>query len=128
MRPLVIGNEEKQSIARVIEFAEKHPLTRAVMEKRMENPDFSPPGDNPNFVCDIPVGFKCVFTIEEQPVGWSRHLSVSVDDPQKMPSIPAVEMLMKEFGFKGSLKECYVYLEDNISPKAVNIIEKKETT
>lgn len=126
MRPLMFGEEQKKEVARVMEFAEKHAFSKAVMEKRMENVG-TPPGDNPEFFCLIPVGFKCVYTIEEQPFGWCRHLSVSVDNPDKMPSIPAVEMLMKEFGFRGKLKECYVYIEDKIVPKAVNIIEKKET-
>lgn len=128
MRPLLMDDEQKQKIAKVVAYAEAHPYSRPYMQERVALAGLKQdvaPGDDPNFRCEIPFGFKCVFTIEEQPVGWCRHLSVSVDNPTKVPSIPAVEMLMKEFGFKGPLKECYVYMEEDISPKAVNIIEKK---
>jgi hypothetical protein len=50
----------------------------------------------------IPVGFRAAFSVEEQPGGLVRHLSVSVDEGagQKMPNPIQVEMIAQEFGFK----------------------------
>jgi hypothetical protein len=59
------------------------------------------------------MGFKIVYSIEEHPLKdgtdtvWGRHMSVSLDKPTRVPSIEAVSLLCKEFGFK-SLQECFV--------------------
>lgn len=47
----------------------------------------------------IPFGYRAAISFEEQPAGIVRHLSVSVDTKGRVPSIPAVEMIAKEFGF-----------------------------
>lgn len=126
MRLLLISEEQRSKIAQVTAYADLHPFPKVFMREREKMQDAIPPaGANPNHVCHIPQGFRCVYTIEEQPVGWCRHLSVSVDDPEKMPSIEAIEVLILEFGFTGRLRDCYVYMEEDISPKAVNIIQKK---
>ena len=70
----------------------------------------------------IPVGFRAVYSIEEHPIGWCRHLSVSVSTKNRVPSVPAVEMIMHEFGFKGTITEqLNVWLEDT-EPKAANVL------
>jgi hypothetical protein len=49
----------------------------------------------------IPHGFRAAFSIEEQPGGLVRHLSVSVDEgaDQRMPNPMQFEMIAAEFGF-----------------------------
>jgi hypothetical protein len=47
---------------------------------------------------DIPFGFHVCFSIEEQPVGMVRHVSISVDTPGKCPSESAVAMIAEAFG------------------------------
>lgn len=121
MRPLLIDDNARQNIARLVEFADAHRLSAEEMQRRVANGGPSI-GDDPRFSCEIPFGFRVVFSIEQQPMGWCRHLSVSVDHPDRMPSIPAVKMIMEAFGYKQGLDESIVHIEDDISPKAINIL------
>lgn len=123
MRALLIDERAKAEIARVIAHAEKNKISQNELRERIEKGGPAI-GDDPNHVCYLFDGFKVVFSIEEQPFGWSRHLSISVNDPNKVPHQAAAEMIMKEFGFTEPLKECYVYIEEEISPKPINIIGK----
>jgi hypothetical protein len=122
MRPLIIDEKVREEIARICEHADENRIDFKELQARTEIPGgFSPIGDDPNFCCHIDLGFRCVFSIEEQPSGWCKHLSVSVDDVNKVPAIEAVKVLMEEFGINKSLEECYVYMEET-TPRAVNII------
>ena len=55
-----------------------------------------PPGDIPGHACTLPVGFKVVYSIENQPGGLYRHLSVSVDG-DKWPNEYAVQEIARAF-------------------------------
>lgn len=122
MRPLIIDEEAKQNIARVLAYAEKHKYTKDQMVSLM-NGIGTIPGDDPGFCCRFRVGFRAVFCIEEQPFGWSKHLSVSVDNPKKAPHEQAVRLLMQEFGISTPLEECHVWLEEG-PVSAVNVIAR----
>jgi hypothetical protein len=53
-----------------------------------------------------------------------RHMSVSVDDPSRVPNPAVVQMLMQEFGFINDMTHCLVHGEDiDNGGKAWNIIE-----
>lgn len=73
----------------------------------------------------IPNGFRAAISFEEQPAGICRHLSVSVENPTRMPSTDAVRMVAAEFGFK--LESGKVWTEE-FAPGhyAVNVIEIAE--
>ena len=131
MRALLIDDEARSSIKRVVDYAENHPFSISALKKIM-NGESNPPGNDPNYICKIQLGFKCVFTIdmasskESDDTIWVRHLSVSVEssDPEEYPPIQAVSYLMSEFGFKEELKpdsNIEVYFEKEVS--AVNILE-----
>lgn len=118
IRPLVVDDKTKSEIARVIDFATKNKYPIAVMMERMKGG--LSPGDLDWYTCFIQVGYKCVYTVEEHPMGWAHHLSVSIDAPGKCPAVQAVQFLMKEFGIETEMDKCYVYMEG----EAVNIIAK----
>ena len=121
MRALVIDNKAKEDIAKLLKFADENriskPFLMAAMRRGLSI------GENPLHCCCFKDGFKVVLSIEEQPKGWCKHLSVSVDtdQPNKLPNNKAVEYILQEFGMK-SVNESYVYIEDSIIPNAVNII------
>lgn len=124
MRPLLIDGTAQVNIAKVCEYAKSHRISNQEMKDKIASPvDHTPVGDEPGHVCYLQVGFKCVLSLEEQnpPLGWCKHLSVSVADIEKMPHIEAVKLIMREFGINKPLEECVVYIEDS-SPKAVNVI------
>jgi hypothetical protein len=111
MRALILDEKTRAAIGRVVEYARAHPYELEQIHQ-IRDGTLPPPGDNPEHCCLIPVGFRAAYTLENHPGGLHRHLSVSVDGgPGKMPSVAAVQELMKEFGFKNDLSACYVYTE-----------------
>lgn len=121
MRPLIIGQEEKDKLKILKEYAEAHPMT---MDDLLDILSGAPPvGLRPEYQCSIPFGYKVVFTIEPNSEGnLIRHLSVSVDTPGKYPHPIACQTIMDELGFvnKTSSGRCRIYEEKDI---AINIAE-----
>ena len=128
MRPLIIDFETKQKIKSVIEYAEQNRIDHFQMIE-IEAGILPPVGDNPNHCVSIFSGFRVVFSIEEHPIGWCRHFSVSVNADEKLPSIPATELLLQEFGF-GENKSIHdfdnVWLEDEYIVNVIQLIEEKD--
>jgi hypothetical protein len=106
MAMLMIDDEAKAAIAKVIAYAEAHPIAfetlraghvtdRDVLQLKDRKPGFERP-ESASVI--IPVGYRAAFSIEDQPCGLCRHLSVSVERKGMMPSIPAVELIAEAFG------------------------------
>lgn len=113
IRPLMIDNAAKVSIAALCQYAKENRIDNKELQARVAIPDgYSPVGDNENHCCDLFNGYKCVFSIEEQSVGWTKHLSISVPADNQYPNIEAVKLIMVEFGIKLPIEECCVYIED----------------
>jgi len=129
---LIIDELAKKEILRVKEYADANKID----QKRLTDMVLlleKPVGDNPGYTCILSDVFKIVYSVESQPVGWCRHLSVSVDKEQKLPSVPVVELLMKEFGFTGNINECEnIWVERDIATAkgkkgvAINILQLVE--
>lgn len=148
-RPLIISAPQLEDIARVIAHAERERFTLAEMKARHDiklvkagqdiheqlretDPDRPTVGDDPGHRCVLPIGFQCCFSFEEQlpPLGWCRHLSVSIVGPgsaSRSPNEFAMGMIMEAFGFRHKLclgaegeRHNIVYLERQ---RVVNVIE-----
>lgn len=77
--------------------------------------------------CTITLGDHVVtYTLEEQPFGLARHLSVHVDSIGTRVSRMAIKVLMEEFGFRSSLGHCLVYEEAFKRLTTVNVVESLE--
>ena len=118
----------KAKIKAVTDFAEAHRIgiheLFAIAGGRRP-----PPGDTADRFCVIDFGYRCVYTVEEQPdIGWCRHLSVSVTGDGYAPAPEAVLMLMAEFGFKGGFKDMLRVDAEPISDAkvAVFVIQQME--
>lgn len=123
MRPLIIDEDVKSQIDSLVKYAERNPISMDYLldQKNGQEP---PPGDYSEFTRNLPFGYRVVFTIELQPTGKVRHLSMSVSEDKKLPNEFAVQEIMNLIGFKNELKKCMVSLEP-ISPKreAINVLE-----
>jgi hypothetical protein len=87
-------------------------------------------GDNEQRTCFLPINFKIVYSLEEHPNGtWCHHLSVSGGAKGKVPSVPMIEMVMAEIGFKSNIGNQYrVWLEElDDGEKAVNVLGPAES-
>lgn len=121
MRLLVINDEVRSTIKKLIEYAESHQYSLDDLLD-IKNKQLSVAGDEPEFSCEIPDGFRVVYTIENQPMGKVRHISISISGEKgKLPNPAAVEMIISEFGFKNKLEDCHVSIEKDI---AINVIDK----
>lgn len=121
MRPLIIDDTARANIARVVAYADQHRFTLIDIMHLMGHPEKAP-GHTPGFVVVVPVGFRCVFTLEQQPPGMMRHLSVSVMEKERAPNPVALDVLLPLFGFTGKLKDCTVYpMHEQVT--SINILE-----
>lgn len=123
MRALIIGPAEKEAIKNLVDYAEKNIFS---MDDLLDtkNKEMAPAGDMDGFSAFLPVGYKVVYTIEQQPAGKVRHLSVSVDTPGKYATPESIQVIMDEIGFQNPLLKCEIGMEDiGSNHQAVNILE-----
>lgn len=132
MRILQIDQRGKEAIQRLKTYAEGHKVDLESI-KRMASGTQSPVGNDTNYSCYLHDGYRIVFSIEQQSSGWYRHISISVDDPQKVPSVPSTEMIMNEFGFKGTVNDCdSLWIEPDVpvinvgKVSAINLVQRIE--
>ncbi len=128
LRPLVIDNNVRLAAQAVVDYAALHAHTchdlMAVIKGTRQ-----PAGDDRRHVLEIPVGYRVVYSIEQQaaPLGWCHHLSVSIPVAGRAPSIEAVNEIGKLFGMDLRLPQCdpdrlHVYMEDGT--ESVNVVLK----
>ena len=118
--PFLIGDEQRRRISELIEYAMEHRIGMDDLKKMSEGKGLSP-GDDPNRVILIPFAYRAVFTIEQQPFGWCRHLSLSCTAKGRHPNEWSLGMLAEEFGMP-PLKKCICYPEKWDGGTAINCI------
>lgn len=96
MRALVITDDIKQQVKRVVDFA--------MRKENWFHPGASKfiPGNNPNYTVNI-LTYRCVFTNSYTDNKNFRHLSVSVPG-NKYPNQIAVFTIAQLFGFTGGIE------------------------
>lgn len=106
---LILSEASRDALASLRAFAEHNRIDTSTL-KKMADHTLPPVGDESKYVRDIPLTFKVVFSIEQQPIhGWCRHLSVSYSsptDPFPFPrpaDIEVVSAIMQELGFDSQL-------------------------
>lgn len=125
---LRIGPKEKRALERLADYADRNRIDENLLQKCAAREYVV--GDNPDYVAHIEYGFRIVLSIEEQPIGWCRHLSITKDE-DVAPHPLVVEEIMKELGFKGGVHDCdNVWLEPGVilptgeERHAVNLIQR----
>jgi len=121
---LIINETVQQSLKRLKNYAEKHPLS---MDDLLDtyNKQLEPVGTTEEHSCYVPTGFKVVFSIEKQVHGNTRHLSMSVDREGKLPSPQAVYLIMQLLGFTCTLEGADQVWVEEYAPNqsAINVLE-----
>ncbi len=119
---MLIGPEIHEAAAQVLAYARSHPIDARRILHLLSHPEDAP-GHTPGHVLEIPVGFRVVFTIEQQPDhGWCRHLSMSVPVKGRYPQQVAVEMVMSLFLFNLPFHKCMVWtMQEQLD--SVNVLE-----
>jgi hypothetical protein len=119
---LVISESDKAAAQAVIAHAEANVVTLAQLQA-IDKGQIDAVGDNPQNSIELILGYRAVFSIDEQKGGQVRHLSVSHQDLYQ-PPIEAVRMIMDLFDFKFALEQCIVWEEKvGNARNAINICE-----
>jgi hypothetical protein len=116
---LLIDQRRKARLLALRAYAEANPVTSDKV-KLMAEGKLPPVGDSGLFQAEIPLGYRVVFSIEEQPAGLCRHLSLSVAKHGCLPNPRAIEELMGYLGFRGGIQKCKVWLEHK---HAINVLQ-----
>lgn len=112
---LIIDTDAKQRIAKLKTYAESNELSFDDLLDISNDPSKAV-GYLKEHNCKLDMGYRVVFTIEQQPKFKAKHISISLNE--KHPPLEAVELILEEFGF-GNILDAYIYAEEN----AINIIE-----
>jgi hypothetical protein len=103
---LVIGDEERARIAELKAEASANPVRFDIVRQgttanvdTLHLKDRQPGLERPPSAHMVfPGGHRVAYSVEEQPIGFCAHLSISVARKGKMPSLEAVQMIAEEFG------------------------------
>lgn len=62
---------------------------------------------------DVPVGYRCAFTIEDQGpnVGFCRHMSLQSPNPGRYPRPEAINMIIPHLGFEWPAERCQTFMQ-----------------
>ena len=114
MRPLIIDENGRRLITDLCARAAAAPVAMDELTKLMETPG----GAEKHMArmtaqtIELPVGFVVTYSVETgHPAGTVRHLSVSVDADDRLPSRHAVVMIAEEFGFAGGFTDWFIWRE-----------------
>jgi len=128
---IIINEQVKKDIEEVKKRAKKKVFNIDMM-KKLAAGDLPPPGDSPHFRCDVPVGVKVVYTLEEHPLGLCEHISMSSAGLGSVLPIEDVNRILEAYGidlgfpleakpnpdsickikYEGSENGCVIYQED----------------
>lgn len=126
MAALLMGPDQAEALRSVRRHAEAHPVPLAEVFRRYEHRE---PVLDGACICDLPVGFRVVFTVEQHPAGWTRHLSVSGPTPGRLPNSYAMMTIGRALGMRMMVFDptAETYFEGpEKAPYAVNVIEPME--
>jgi hypothetical protein len=121
MRPLIIDDDTRYIIKKLMKYAERNELSLKDLQDTIDGTK-EPIGNNPNHVCIIPHGYRVAYSIENQPTFKCKHISVSIDTKGMLPNQEAVKAIVMEFGFNTDLDDgkAFVYVEDQ---ESINVLE-----
>jgi len=109
MSVLIIDESTKTRAAEVLQWADKHPFTIDDLLD-MVNGQSPIAGQRPPHIMEIPIGYRAVFSIEQQRGHLIKHLSVSVNRPGKLPNEAAIRQIMELFQM-AKLEDCDIRIE-----------------
>ena len=92
---LIIDSKEVQ---RLKDNAKWNPVSLEIVRKLVKGEPGIIPGDQEDFTMTAGE-YKIVYTYEEQEQGICRHLSVSINGRDLLPSPLGIRMICEEFGF-----------------------------
>lgn len=130
MDVLIIADPERALLKNIRKVAEENPYS-LVDVKRMAGAGCMDNNTNEMRTCILPIDFKVVLSVDEQPIGMTWHLSVSRKAPYH-PNPVMVQTIIDELGLGVVLEDCLrIWFEYNVhdfegnKTTAINMVFKK---
>jgi hypothetical protein len=103
MRPMILGPDELNGLHTLKQYAQDHPFD--LDDRDLIIKELIPcAGDRPDHVIHLPVNIKLVYSIDTiEGYGLARHVSISIPVPRKGLNPFAINILIKELGFRGTM-------------------------
>lgn len=121
LRPLIIGEAERQKILNLKSYAIDNPVNLETMIQ-IKNGNVPPVGDYSQYCICIPKGFKIVYSIEQHPGGWFKHISISVN-AKKYPSEEHILAILDKFDFDDVNSPNVMVYQEHMA-RAINVVQK----
>lgn len=130
--PFIMDDSIRRALAELATLAmrEDRRIPIAVLQEHSQG--FDPEDPNSRRTCPfpldqtltLPLGWKVTLTIEEQPFGLARHMSLSSPALGRAPGPEAIVWTMEALGFVRPLQGCMVYMEQYRDKRyAINVME-----
>ncbi len=99
---MLLGQAQEDQLVELRKHGERTPLKAGELI-RLCSTNRSPVESDPRCLLDLPGGMRVVFTVEDQPRGYYRHASFSVEPhaPGRLPNVQFVWHLLPLLGFEG---------------------------
>ena len=120
---MVIGPETREAMHAVVANAAANPVPLETLLK-LRDGELLPDDVNEGKTLLVPMGFRVVYTHEQQEHGTLRHMSMSISLEGRVPHPDAVRMVMEEMGFVNVLEDC-IFWDEPCGPDkvAINVVE-----
>jgi hypothetical protein len=124
--PIIVGGTEREALHRLRDRAAQKPANLEYIAANIHNPAVKRKHmeQMSEQTIKIPLAYLVTFSIENQPKGVFRHMSMSVQREGRVPSPESMWMVAQELGFVGGIQFCTVYAEDlKGHGKAINLLQ-----
>lgn len=127
--PLMLGPKVQQKIIDLCKKAEENKIDVRVLLDTIKQPGILDAHmqqmNNQTIIVPGPFAFRITYSVETgHPAGMCRHLSMSIDRPNRMPSATSVWIVAQMFGFEGGLDACKLWNEHLSEDRvAINVVQ-----
>lgn len=129
MTPLLIDDTVKARLAQLKEMAETNPVSLHTLQTLTRNPKDVLKMMHMTQMTMQTMNFSLTYSVEEQPLGLYRHMSMSVNKEGRLPNTFALWLVAKELGFWGTLDDCDSIYKEKIwgnVGESINVIQRMQ--
>lgn len=130
MQALTLDDDTLARVKALLEYGEANPISMEDLQTFLvAHEGRAAIGDLPGRSTQVPLGFRISFSVEQQPAGWCKHLSISCQG--KLPHPVAAVQIMQLFKMRPfslnlldpGRKDTCVYQEQNEANHSINILQ-----
>jgi len=121
-RKIIFDEYTRNEIKHIKKYAEKNIITSEKLQDMLDKGGYHLLEKDKSRLVGM-FNFVIVYSIEEHPIGLSKHLSVSISGTRAIPKEEVLTSIMEEFGFEEELKNCHIWIKEYEYHSNVNILQ-----